>query len=170
MHCRNSSLLLFLRPFNAVRRRTYVVDLSTGPCFRQTHGLDELAIECVGEGLKIHTVSFVICHEESASLVVSPMTPTVPLPNRVCSREALQLGCPLDPHPAFDGFESAAISQLPADTAEIDMGLIERQAGKVGNKHREIEGCPTKGDQEFVLAEFLGQSPPVERFTPDSAV
>jgi hypothetical protein len=79
----------------------------------------------------------------------------------------LQLRCPFDPHSTFDGFEAASISELPTDRAEIDMGVVKGQVGKMGDKHREIEGCPTKSYQELILAKFLGQPSPVERFTPD---
>jgi hypothetical protein len=68
------------------------------------------------------------------------MTPTVPLSDCVRASEALQFRWSLNAHSTFDSFEAASIPELPTDRAEIDMGMIERQVGKVGDKHRKIKG------------------------------
>lgn len=72
-----------------------------------------------------------------------------------------------DAHLAFNGFEPATKAQLPADAAQIEMGLFQRQVGKVGPQHREIEGRATEDHQQIILRQFFSQAKQAQRLMSD---
>ena len=88
-------------------------------------------------------------------MLIPLISPPVPLGNGILPGEPVKRAGPLDAHHALDGFEPAAIAQLPTDSAEVDVGLLQSKVRKVRAEHGQVESRATEREEQVVAGQFL---------------
>jgi hypothetical protein len=75
------------------------------------------------------------------------MPPAIPELARIGTAHAPQISATWDTELELNGFETATIAELPTQQAQIDMGLVQREALDTCEEDGQIERSPVEGHE-----------------------